>query len=111
MSAAVKKVAAALGNTAAVCRRSYIHPAIVKSYLGGVFVLEVIEETGPRNLADLTAEEAAVLSLLRRLMTGSGGRGAPMVREPTIEIVCERAVSSAQPACACGTFPIASKNS
>ena len=24
-------------------------------------------------------------------MTGSGRRGAPMVREPTIEIVCERA--------------------
>jgi DNA topoisomerase I len=65
MSAAVKKVAAALGNTAAVCSRSYIHPAIVKSYLGGAFVLEVIEETGPRNLAGLTAEEAAVLSLLR----------------------------------------------
>jgi DNA topoisomerase I len=54
-----------LGNTAAVCSRSYIHPAIVKSYLGGAFVLEVIEETGPRNLAGLTAEEAAVLSLLR----------------------------------------------
>ena len=33
MSAAVKQVAAALGNTAAVCRKSYIHPAIAEAYL------------------------------------------------------------------------------
>ena len=37
ISAAVKKVAAALGNTRAVCRRSYIHPAISDAYLNGAF--------------------------------------------------------------------------
>ena len=42
MSAAVKKVAAALGNTAAVCRKSYIHPAISDAYLSGAFVLKVM---------------------------------------------------------------------
>jgi hypothetical protein len=37
----------------------------VSAHLGGTFLLEVVEETGPRNLAGLTAEEEAVLSLLR----------------------------------------------
>ena len=46
MSAAVKKVAAALGNTAAVCRKSYIHPAISDAYLSGAFALEAMEEGG-----------------------------------------------------------------
>ena len=67
MSAAVKKVAAALGNTAAVCRKSYIHPAISDTYLSGAFVLEVVRESGAPNPAHLTAEEAAVLALLRSL--------------------------------------------
>jgi DNA topoisomerase-1 len=66
MSAAVKQVAAALGNTAAVCRKSYIHPAIANAYLGGGFVLEAVQESGPPNPTGLSAEEAAVLSLLRR---------------------------------------------
>jgi DNA topoisomerase I len=65
LSAAVKQVAAALGNTAAVCRKSYIHPAIASAYLSGAFVLEVVEESGPSNHAALTAEEAAVLASLR----------------------------------------------
>jgi DNA topoisomerase I len=65
MSAAVKKVAAALGNTAAVCRKSYIHPAIANAYLSGAFVLEVVEEGGRPNHPALTAEEAAVLASLK----------------------------------------------
>ena len=44
MSAAVKRVAAALGNTAAVCRKSYIHPAIANAYLSGAFVLQITQE-------------------------------------------------------------------
>ena len=65
MSAAVRQVAAALGNTAAVCRKSYIHPAIANAYLGGAFVLAPDGESGWLNLAGLTAEEGAVLALLR----------------------------------------------
>jgi DNA topoisomerase-1 len=64
MSAAVKKVAAALGNTAAVCRKSYIHPAISDAYLSGAFVLKVMEESSLSKSAGLRAEEAAVLALL-----------------------------------------------
>ena len=65
MSAAVKKVAAALGNTAAVCRKSYIHPAISDAYLSGAFVLEAMEESGASSTAGLRAEEIAVLALLK----------------------------------------------
>jgi DNA topoisomerase-1 len=48
---AVKAVAARLGNTPAVCRRCYIHPAIVRAYTDG-------------KLSSPT--EAAILALLRR---------------------------------------------
>ena len=34
--AAVRKVAGELGNTPAVCRRCYIHPAVIESYLNGL---------------------------------------------------------------------------
>ncbi len=65
MSAAVKKVAAALGNTAAVCRKSYIHPAISDAYLSGAFVLKVMEESSSSKSAGLRPEEVAVLALLK----------------------------------------------
>jgi DNA topoisomerase-1 len=65
MSAAVKKVAAALGNTAAVCRKSYIHPAISEAYLRGAFALKIMEEGGVSRTTALLAEEIAVLALLK----------------------------------------------
>jgi DNA topoisomerase-1 len=65
MSAAVKKVAAALGNTAAVCRKSYIHPAISDAYLSGAFALEAVDTSGASNAAGLHADEIAVLALLK----------------------------------------------
>ena len=64
MSAAVKEVAAALGNTPAVCRKSYIHPAVSAAYLGGGF-LKAAEIAGRVEPKGLTAEEAGVLALLR----------------------------------------------
>ena len=65
ISAAVKQVAAALGNTAAVCRKSYIHPAVTGAYLGGGFVLEAVQVGGPPEPKGLRPEEATTLSLLR----------------------------------------------
>ena len=66
MSAAIKQVAAALGNTPSVCRKSYIHPAVTGAYLGGGFVLEAVEVNGPSEPTGLRAEEAAVMTLLKR---------------------------------------------
>ena len=65
ISAAVKQVAAALGNTAAVCRKSYIHPAVTGAYLGGGFAPEAVQVGGPPEPKGLRPEEATTLSLLR----------------------------------------------
>ena len=54
--AAIDRVAKRLGNTRAVCRRAYVHPAVVDSYLDGSLDGQL---AGP-------AVESAVLSLLRR---------------------------------------------
>lgn len=64
---AVEQVSKKLGNTRAVCRKSYIHPAIIDSYLDGS--LQSIMPQEHRAAADphaLTAEEAAVMKILRR---------------------------------------------
>jgi DNA topoisomerase-1 len=59
---AIDAVAARLGNTRAVCRGCYIHPAVFEAYERGVTCGTL--PTGPA--ADgLTAEEAGVLRLLR----------------------------------------------
>lgn len=57
---AVKKVAEALGNTAAVCRASYIHPAIITNFMAGS--LPAISQGDD---CDLSPGERALLKLLR----------------------------------------------
>ncbi len=61
----VDQVAKALGNTRAVCRKCYIHPAVFDAFLSGVTLSSV---TPPRaKLASgLTAAEARLVALLQR---------------------------------------------
>ena len=66
--AVVKKVAEELGNTPAVCRASYIHPAVLDAYEAGV----TIAEFAPRRSrkikkvqSGLEPEEAALLKLFK----------------------------------------------
>jgi DNA topoisomerase I len=64
---AVGRVAAALGNTPAVCRKSYIHPAVIGHYHDGTLLAVDVAE-GEKMGSDapaLRAEEAAMLMLLR----------------------------------------------
>ena len=64
--AAIDKVARRLGNTRAVCRRSYVHPAVIDSYLDKS--LDTALNGAGRLPADgspVPSIEAAVLSLLR----------------------------------------------
>ena len=69
---AIEAVAARLGNTPAVCRRSYIHPAVMDGYLQGrtVAPLPAAPADAPPRLPHaatrLSAGEAAVLDFLRR---------------------------------------------
>jgi DNA topoisomerase-1 len=66
--AAVEMVAKKLGNTRAVCRRCYIHPAIFDAYLDGSMMETIAQRARKvsRAVDRLTAPEAAVLNLLQR---------------------------------------------
>jgi DNA topoisomerase I len=64
---AVAKVAKHLGNTPAICRRCYIHPAIFDGYLDGTLLTTLKEQTRKyleENVTGLSAEEAAVAAFL-----------------------------------------------
>ena len=61
--AAIDQVKDALGNTRAVCRKCYVHPAVIDAYLEGETIRGV---TGPSPASGLTPDERAVLALLRR---------------------------------------------
>jgi DNA topoisomerase-1 len=64
--AAVEAVARQLGNTKAVCRKCYVHPAVIEAYLAGrAIMLAVAAATAEEVGAALRAEEKAVLELLR----------------------------------------------
>jgi DNA topoisomerase I len=64
--AVIDEVAAALGNTRAVCRNYYIHPAIMDAYLEGTLT-QWFTGPPPRLIrTGLSSEEAAVLRRLKR---------------------------------------------
>lgn len=65
---AVEAVAKRLGNTKAVCRKCYIHPAIFDAYMDGSMVKTLAQRAArvARTAAHLSAAEAAVLGLLQR---------------------------------------------
>jgi DNA topoisomerase-1 len=65
--AAVDKVAGMLGNTRSVCRKCYIHPAIIDSYLDRTLAQTLSVRAGERLAsASLSRTETAVLALLQR---------------------------------------------
>jgi len=65
---AISAVAKILGNTPAVCRKCYVHPAVLESYLDGAMIeglKQKTAETLERKRGDLRSEEAAVMSFLQ----------------------------------------------
>ena len=60
---AIDQVAEVLGNTRAVCRGSYIHPAVVDAFRDGVTLRTVQASSTPTGLFDA---EARLVALLRR---------------------------------------------
>jgi DNA topoisomerase-1 len=66
---AIENVAMRLGNTPAVCRKSYVHPDIIDSYLDGTLVRTLkrrAEEQLATSLKSLSPEEGAILGLLQQ---------------------------------------------
>jgi len=65
---AVKKVADQLGNTPTVCRSSYIHPTVLKSYESGITLDEFNAKKSrkvKRIQAEYEPEEIALMKLFR----------------------------------------------
>jgi DNA topoisomerase-1 len=69
---AIETVAARLGNTPTVCRKCYVHPEILDSYLSQSLALEAreqVEKEVREELARFSPEEAIVLAFLHRRLT------------------------------------------
>lgn len=66
---AIEAVAQKLGNTPAICRKCYIHPIILNSYMDGAMLnlfKKRAEEELKGNVHSLRAEEGAVLAFLQK---------------------------------------------
>lgn len=66
---AISAVSKILGNTPAICRKCYVHPAVLETYLGGNLIEGLkskMEETLEQKLDDLRSDEIAVLTFLRQ---------------------------------------------
>ena len=84
---AIDQVAKRLGNTRAVCRKYYVHPAVIDAYLEG-FVLPPVPPFGPGGGGrsesggpTLRRDEVAVVELLRRRSTKAPADLAGAARE------------------------------
>src|SRR5215467_13028653 len=68
LRAAIEIVAGKLGNTVTICRKCYVHPEVLNSYMDGKLVLEIKSQAESElrtAVGSLKPEEAAVLALLR----------------------------------------------
>ena len=66
---AIAAVAARLGNTPSVCRKCYVHPAVLEAYLGGISTVAAkqrLEEEIAEHTHALRQEEQALVELLRQ---------------------------------------------
>jgi DNA topoisomerase-1 len=76
---AVEAVASRLGNTPAISRRCYVHPAVIEAYMDGV-TLDAYRRRAERaiteDLAGLSRTEAVVLGLLQQRLARAAERAA-----------------------------------
>jgi DNA topoisomerase-1 len=78
---AIERVSSRLGNTPTICRKCYVHPEILNSYLSGSLLLEVKHEVEAElrdKLGSLTPEEAAVMTLLQSRLARDVEKGRGM---------------------------------
>ena len=64
---AIESVAKRLGNTKAVCRKCYIHPAILDAYMDGATIQTIrARARTAANGSPLSAHEAAVVRIIEQ---------------------------------------------
>jgi DNA topoisomerase I len=73
---AIDAVAGMLGNTRAVCRKSYVHPAVIDSFMDGSLAGLDGRSMGVRKAAKLRPDEVTVLALLQRRRTRTRAKAA-----------------------------------
>jgi DNA topoisomerase I len=69
VKAAIESVSKRLGNTVTICRKCYVHPQVINSYLDGSLLKDIKQEVEAELCEDadqLKPEEAALLGLLSR---------------------------------------------
>jgi DNA topoisomerase-1 len=74
IKAAVTAVSKILGNTPAVCRKCYVHPAVLETYLSGNMIEGLkrkTEEALERNAPDLRSVEVAVMEFLQQRLASA----------------------------------------
>ena len=74
--AAIATVAERLGNTPAVCRRCYVHPAVVDAFRAGTLATRMRRASRRATATGLRSDEAMLLDLLRRVGRGRIARAA-----------------------------------
>jgi DNA topoisomerase-1 len=80
---AIESVAEKLGNTPSICRKCYVHPAILDAYLDGT-MLQALQRRAQEELVNdihaLRPEEAAVLALLQQRLQSTAAEKNPKRR-------------------------------
>ena len=77
MVQAIEHVAMKLGNTPTICRKCYVHPDVIASYLDGVTagtLKQQVRDNLVHDLHALSPEEAAVLALLQQRLQGESAK-------------------------------------
>ncbi|HEY0843735.1 MAG TPA: DNA topoisomerase IB [Noviherbaspirillum sp.] len=77
---AIEAVAERLGNTPSICRKCYVHPAVIESYLDGTMLDALRQSAREEMMQDLHAlspEEAAVVALLQERLQDVAPPTAP----------------------------------
>lgn len=93
VKAAVETVSSSLGNTPTICRKCYVHPRVLETYLGGGLKLGRAKRDG------LSAHEAAVLAFLsRKPKTSTAPRRSSARTNPSARAAARPAHSAPPPA-------------
>lgn len=73
---AIRTVAERLGNTPAVCRKCYVHPAVLDIYMAGALERAAQWRTEDDPAEEVRHEEQALMDLLRRRLADAEKRAA-----------------------------------
>lgn len=88
---AIEAVAERLGNTPAICRKSYVHPMLLDAYMEGALLQTVRQRAQEQwtEIGKLRPEEAAVLALLQKRLAQSRN-GSTLHRQLAASIKAHR---------------------